>query len=75
MPARSKKQQLIDDLLARMGSGEFPPGSKLPSHTQLCAEYGVSRQVVNAALDYLKHTNQVASVPGSGVYVSDGQPG
>lgn len=69
----SKKQHLIDDLLRRMRSGEFPPGAKLPSGRELCAEYSVSRQVVNAAVDYLKYTNQVVAVPGSGIYVPDAQ--
>lgn len=69
MPAYTKKDQMIEDLLRRIADGEFPPGSKLPSGTELIEQYVVSRQVVRSVIDHLKSTGVVVGVPGSGVYV------
>ncbi|WP_229399754.1 winged helix-turn-helix domain-containing protein [Micromonospora okii] len=71
MPAYTKKQRLIDTLTGRIESGEYPPGGKLPSGTQLCAEFGVSRQVVRSAIDWLKARGLLEGVPGAGVFVRD----
>jgi GntR family transcriptional regulator len=70
MPALTKKQTIIDDITAKIESGEYPPGFKLPSGTEMCAHYGVSRQVTRSAVDYLKAVGLVVSAPGSGVYVA-----
>ncbi|WP_239098488.1 winged helix-turn-helix domain-containing protein [Micromonospora qiuiae] len=69
MPAYTKKQQLIDALTERIESGQYPPGAKLPSGTELCAEFGVSRQVVRSAIDWLKARGLVDGAPGAGVFV------
>ncbi|MER7458329.1 winged helix-turn-helix domain-containing protein [Micromonospora sp. NPDC126480] len=49
-----------------MESGEYQPGAKLPSGTELCAEFGVSRQVVRSAIDWLKARGLVEGAPGTG---------
>lgn len=71
MPAYTKKQQLIETLTQRISTGEYPPGTKLPSGTELCAEFGVSRQVVRSAIDWLKARDLVEGAPGAGVFVRD----
>ncbi|MDG4833078.1 winged helix-turn-helix domain-containing protein [Solwaraspora sp. WMMD1047] len=71
MPAYTKKQKLIDALTQRIQSGTYPPGTKLPSGTELCAEFDVSRQVVRAAIDWLKARGLVDGAPGAGVFVRD----
>lgn len=71
MTAYTKKQKLIDTLTDRIDSGAYPPGSKLPSGTELCAEFEVSRQVVRAAIDWLKARGLVDGAPGAGVFVRD----
>ena len=73
MPAYTKKQQLINALTERIESGEYAPGSKLPSGTELCAEFNVSRQVVRSAVDWLKARGLVDGVAGAGVFVRDQQ--
>ncbi|MEU8050435.1 winged helix-turn-helix domain-containing protein [Micromonospora haikouensis] len=75
MPAYTKKQRLIDALTSRIESGDNPPGAKLPSGTELCAEVDVSRQVVRSAVDWLKARGLVEGAPGAGVFVRepDGQ--
>ncbi|MEH0830651.1 GntR family transcriptional regulator, partial [Micromonospora sp. CPCC 205714] len=35
VPPRYRYEQIADDLAERIASGEFPPGSKLPSRREL----------------------------------------
>jgi len=42
-----------DDLLERIGAGEFRPGDKLPGEVELMAEYGVGRNTVREAVQGL----------------------
>ncbi len=69
MPAHTKKQRLIDTLTERIESGEYPPGAKLPSGTELCAEFDVSRQVVRSDIDWLKARGLIEGAPGADVFV------
>lgn len=71
MPAHTKRQQIIDDIQARIGDGTYGPGDRLPSAAQLREAYGVSQQTVRDAMTWLKATGVVVGVPGSGVYVAD----
>lgn len=66
---------LADQLRARIASGEFPPGAKLPSRSQLSAEYGVSDIVVGRAMWILRHEGLTDTLPGVGVYVAERQAG
>lgn len=65
----TKKALVIEELRRRIESGEAPPGSKLPSGRELCAEFNVSMIVVRQAIDYFKAKEMVEGAPGSGVYV------
>lgn len=51
-PIRRRKlyQELLDRLLVRIRTGEFPPGSQLPSERQLMESYEVGRPAVREAL-------------------------
>jgi DNA-binding transcriptional MocR family regulator len=46
-------RQLADDLHQRIASGEFPPGSSLPSEPDLGTAYGLGLQTVRNAIDLL----------------------
>ena len=52
-----KKSNLVDEvyqqLVSMLASGEYPEGSKLPSETQLCEALGVSRNTVRTAMSKL----------------------
>ncbi|OZV83212.1 hypothetical protein CA850_06930 [Micromonospora echinospora] len=48
-----------------------PVRHKLPSGTELCAEFTVSRQVVRSAIDWLKARGLVDGAPGAGVFVRE----
>jgi GntR family transcriptional regulator len=65
----TKTQQLIDDITRRIQSGEWSPGTRLPSRTALAEEYGVSTQTVRIAAERLKAAGVIESVERGGYYV------
>lgn len=65
-------EQVADDLRRRIASGEFPPGSKLPSRNQICEMYEVSTSVADKAMMLLKIDGLTESLPGVGVFVKEG---
>jgi GntR family transcriptional regulator len=71
MPAESKTDRLQRELERRIASGEYPPGSKLPSGAELREEFDVSQQVVRTAIDRLRMRGLVETVVGVGVYVAE----
>lgn len=54
----------------RIRSGALPPGSLLPSESQLCDSFGVSRITVRRALEELVHRRLVVRRRGVGSFVS-----
>ena len=61
------RQRLRDDIAA----GAYPDGVRLPTESELVAEYGVSRQTVRRAFQDLVAEGLVYRVPGRGTYASD----
>jgi len=59
------------ELSARIESGLYGPGDKLPSSTRLCEEFGVSRTVIREAVASLRVAGRVIARQGAGVFVSD----
>lgn len=53
-------------LRERLASGEFTPGTTLPSESALCAEYRVARNTIRRALDELAEEGLLAVQPGRG---------
>ena len=74
VPARKPKlaEVVIDTLRKRIGAGEFAPGEKLPTETQLTAHFGVSRTVVREAIAALAADGMVQPRQGAGVFVMAG---
>lgn len=64
-----KYAQLVQALQRRIESGQYPPGSMLPSENQLINEFGVSRPTVVAALRVLREQGWVESQQGKGRFV------
>ena len=75
MPPQTSKQRIMSDILEKIQSGTYPPGSKLPSRRELQEIYGASSTTVIAAIEWLKAKEYVQGVAGSGVYVVDVLPG
>jgi GntR family transcriptional regulator len=59
-------QQVADDLLDRIRSGEFAPGERLPTEPQLMAHYSASSTTVRAAVRTLATQGVVETRHGSG---------
>ena len=70
-PARKPKlaEMVVDALRKRIGAGEFGPGEKLPTETQMAAHFGVSRTVVREAIAALAADGMVQPRQGAGVFV------
>lgn len=67
----SVADQLFDQLLRSILTGEVAPGDQLPSERDLAAQAGVNRQVVREALQRLRQIGLVDIVHGGGVTVRD----
>jgi DNA-binding GntR family transcriptional regulator len=70
--ARSLQQQVLEGLLRRIGT-EFHHGALLPSEAVLCAEYGVSRITIRAALSKLVDQGVLVRKQGVGTFVAGRQ--
>ena len=69
MPDVPAYLRIAGDLRGRILDGDIPPGARVPTETQLMAEYGVSRTVAKYAIGVLKDEGLVEGRRGSGVYV------
>lgn len=63
--------QLYDALRDRIQRGEFAPGDRLPTESELVTLYGVSRMTVRRALDELRRDGLVERKPALGTFVRD----
>ncbi|SEH00494.1 GntR family transcriptional regulator [Nonomuraea solani] len=64
-----KYAQLIAELERRIDSGEYPPGSLLPSEHQLMAEFAMARPTVVKALGVLRDQGWIVTHQGKGRFV------
>ncbi len=63
-------QQLAALLADDISRGIYPPGSRLPSESELCHTHEVSRITVRQALNELTHRNLIQSQHGKGSFVA-----
>lgn len=61
-------RQIADDLRARIESGEFPPGSQLPTKAELMVSYRVALTTVNNAIGVLRELGLAETRQGRGMY-------
>lgn len=61
--------QIYRDLLAAIHSGEFAPGSRIPTEQELSERYGVSRITPKRALTQLVQEGWIERIPGRGSFV------
>lgn len=63
-------RQIAEDLRGRIESGEFPPGSKLPTELELREHYdNASRNTIRDAIGWLSNRRLVVARPGRGTFV------
>jgi GntR family transcriptional repressor for pyruvate dehydrogenase complex len=65
------REQLIELLEERVLYGEWPPGTRVPAETELCAQLGVSRSVVRDAMRELAARGLVSIRRGVGTVVTE----
>lgn len=63
-------ERLRDDLRAKIDSGIYGPGERIPSENKLSQIYGMSRVTVRSALNELVNAGLLIRRKGSGTYVS-----
>ena len=63
--------QIADDLTARIKSGEYPPGSQLPTIAALADLYNVSDATISRVMIVLRTAGTVVGVPGRGTFVPE----
>ncbi|MFI2710212.1 winged helix-turn-helix domain-containing protein [Micromonospora sp. NPDC018662] len=59
------------DITGRIKSGEYGPGAKLPSYSQLADLYSVSFSTAARAVALLRDRGVVVGAPGRGVFVRE----
>ena len=62
-------RRIVEIISERLASGFYAPGSRLPSESQLCAEFGVSHMTLRRALTILANRNLVWAEKGKGTFV------
>ncbi|OYU08659.1 MAG: GntR family transcriptional regulator [Pseudomonas sp. PGPPP1] len=70
VPGTPKVQQIVEAFSQAIETGEWAPGSKLPSVRELTQTLGVSKFTLNEALDRLRGRNLLTSSQGRGYFVA-----
>jgi GntR family transcriptional regulator len=63
--------EIAEDLAARIRSGEYQPGDKLPSYKGIGELYSVLFSTAARAVALLRDRGLVVGAPGRGVFVAD----
>jgi DNA-binding GntR family transcriptional regulator len=66
---RSRPRQLADLLRARIASGQYASGIRLPSEQHLSQEFGLHRTTVRRALDILRGEGLIETRRPTGTFV------
>jgi DNA-binding GntR family transcriptional regulator len=75
-PIPPSAAQIADDLVDRIRSGEYPPGSRLPAYRELANLYDVGMTTISTVIVMLKARGFVVGAQGRGVFVvAPGKPG
>lgn len=63
-------EQITVILRARITSGEYPPGSRVPSNNTLAQEFGVANRTVRKGMASLEAEGLIETKPGWGTFVA-----
>src|SRR5690349_7522896 len=69
-----EEQAVLRTLRGRILGGEFPPGSRLPTRSELEAEFGYGWSPIQRAFDRLKRDGFVRTRRSQGTFVVDAPP-
>ncbi|WP_436522556.1 GntR family transcriptional regulator [Actinoplanes sp. HUAS TT8] len=73
-PVPAKYAHIADAVQQRIERGTYPPGSMLPSESQLVREFDASRSTVVRALEYLRQLGYLEGLQGKGRLVLGSPP-
>lgn len=62
--------QVASHMAARIGSGEWQPGARLPPERELARAYGVAYDTVRRANELLRERGLIVTVHGRGTFVA-----
>lgn len=74
MSMRGRFQDIARDLTDKIGRGDHPVGSLLPTEHELCEVYGVGRHTIRAAIDLLQSQGMVSRRRKVGTRVEAAEP-
>jgi GntR family transcriptional regulator len=69
--ARPRQVRVADEMRMKIESGEYPPGSQLPTLDELAATHRVSLAVTRKAMDLLRQAGLVVTFQGKGTFVRE----
>lgn len=75
VPRRGAVADVQGRLQAHIAAGDYKPDERLPSESQLCKSFGVSRPVIREALMGLQALGLTTSQPGIGTFVVSARVG
>lgn len=61
--------RVVDDVVARIASGELTPGTRLRAERQLAEYYGVSYGSIRHAMQVLRDRGLITTIHGRGTFV------
>lgn len=61
--------RIVNTISERIASGYYEPGSRLPSESQFCAEFGVSPMTLRRSVNILISRGLIVTEKGKGTYV------
>ena len=64
-------RQVYEQLRERILDGTYPPGGRLPSVVDVCAEFGISQVTARKALKELRLEGMAQWQPGIGTFVTE----
>lgn len=73
-PAMALYEQVKDFIARKIQEGVWRAGDRLPSESELVAQFGISRMTVNRALRELVEQGRIVRVAGVGSFVADEKP-
>lgn len=68
-PTRAHWVQIFEVLSERIRTGQYPPGTRVPSVVQVVAEFGVATATAQKAMRALREAGLTRTEPGLGSFV------
>lgn len=72
---RAVWRQVAEIVISRIRSGQYPPGSRVPSTLELATELGIASSTSQKALAHLRREGWLRGETGIGTFVADQLPG